>query len=261
LRSITRLWQCALGLTVLLFASGADCSISIPAGGRMSLNGGAIDLGCTDLAVGGNLQLGSGAATAVRNLTISAGTPPEGTLDAGSGAIAFGGNWSNAGNFSAGSSHVQLVDACAASSTFTGTTTFYDLSLISNVGKVITVSPSITLFTLHALTILGTAANPIQITSGLPANVGYMNLAPGGTQNIAHVGVSDNWATGQHLAPLLTNEGGTGNSLGWFGTPLYALRPVPATHPWGLGLLALFIAGFGFWFRPDQMHPLARKSS
>lgn len=246
-------------MAALLLMGSAECSVTIPAGGRVTLNGGAMRLGCTDLTVGGNLQLGNGAASGVRNLAIAAGTAPEGSIDANSGSIQLGGNWNNGGNFNAGTSQVQVVDACGASSSFNRTTTFHDLSLSSALGKIITVPPDITLFTLHALTIQGTLADPIQITSGVPTNTGYMHLAAGGTQNIAHVGVSDNYATGQPLAPLQVNEGGSGNALGWFGVPLDGIRPVPATDSWSLGLLALLMAGIGLVFRPDRLHLMERK--
>lgn len=247
------------GLAALLLMGSADCSVTVPAGARLTLNGGAMHLGCTDLTVGGNLRLGNGMTSGVRNLAIAAGTAPEGSLDADSGSIQLGGNWSNGGNFNAGTGQVQVVDACGAGSSFDRTTTFHDLSLSSNLGKIITVPPGITLFALHALTIQGTLANPIQITSGVPTNAGYLHLAAGGTQNIAHVGVSDNHATGQPLAPFQVNEGGTGNALGWFGVPLEEIRPVPATDPWGLTLLATLIAGIGWVFRPDRLHPMTRK--
>ena len=186
-----------------------------------------MDLGCTDITVAGNLQVGSALVTTVHNVAIQAGTSPDGTLDGGSGSITLAGNWSNSGTFIPGTSSVFFVDnpGCATSSTLSGNTTFYNLSLVSSVGKGYTFPPGTTQTILHALTIQGTLANPIQITSGVAGSPGFINLAPGGTQNISHVGVSDNWATGQPLAPLLTNEGGTGNSRGWFGIPLNLQYP------------------------------------
>lgn len=236
----------------LLIATVAFGDIIVPAGGSFSLAGGAMDLGCTDVIVAGNLQVGSGLVTNVRNVTIQAGTPPDGTLDGGSGSITLAGNWSNSGTFIPGTSSVFFVDnpGCATSSTLSGDTTFYNLSLVSSLGEVYTLTPGDTQTILNALTIQGTLANPIQITSGVPGSPGFIDLAPGGTQNVSHVGVSDNWATVQALAPVLTNEGGTGNSRGWFGIPLLLniAMPVPALGPGGIGLLALILAGFGIFF-------------
>lgn len=214
-----------------------------------------MDLGCTDINVGGSLQVDSATISSVRNVTIQAG----GTLDGGSGSITIAGNWSDSGTFIPGTSSVFFVDnpACAPSSALSGNTSFYNLSLISSLGKVYTLTPGSTQTILNGLTIQGTLANPIQITSGNPGRPGFVNLASGGTQNISHVGVSDNWATGQPFAPLLTNEGGTGNSRGWFGIALNI--PIPALGTVGIGLLALFLAGFGFFFAAGQTRFHERK--
>jgi hypothetical protein len=246
----------------LLFARNAYCAITVPVGGSISLAGGAIDLGCTDITVAGNLQVNSAAITNVRNVTIQAGAPPEGTLDGGSGSITLAANWSNSGAFTPGSSHIFFVDnpVCAPSSTLSGNTMFYDLSLVSNLGKIDTFTPATTQTITHALIVQGTLANPIQIISGTPGNPGFINLAAGGTQNISHVGVSDNWATGQPLAPLLTNEGGAGNARGWFGFPLNLNIPIPALGTGGIGLLALILAGFGIFFTPGRTNIYERES-
>lgn len=251
----TNRWLYAIAVTAcLLFAAGAHSAITVPAGGTLSLVGGAMDLGCTDITVAGNLQVGSAPITNVHNVTIQAGASPDGTLDGGSGSITLAGNWSNSGTFIPGTGNIFFVDnsGCAASSTLGGNTTFYNLSLVSSLGKVYTFTPGTTQTTLHALTIQGTLVNPIQITSGTPGSPGFINLASGGTQNISHVGVSDNWATGQPLAPLLTNEGGTGNSRGWFGILLSLNTSIPALGAGGIGLLALILASFGIFFVPGR---------
>ncbi len=258
----TNTWLRAIAFPAcLLLATGAYGTITVPAGGSLSLAGGAMDLGCTDMTVAGNLQVGSALVTSVHDVTIQAGTTPDGTLDGGSGSITLAGNWSDSGTFIPGTSSVFFVDnpGCAASSTLSGNTTFFNLSLVSSLGKAYTLTPGTTQAILNALTIQGTPANPIQITSGVPGGPGFINLAPGGTQNISHVGVSDNWATGQALAPLLTNEGGTGNSRGWFGIPLNLNIPIPALGPGGIGLLALILAGFGIFLAPCRRRTYERE--
>lgn len=242
-------------LTCLLFATGAHGAINVPSGGSVSLAGGAMDMGCTDINVAGSLQVGSATISAVHNVTIQAG----GTLDGGSGSITMAGNWSNSGTFLPGTSSIFFVDnpACAPSSTLSGNTSFYNLSLISSLGKIYTLTSGSTQTTLNGLTIQGTSANPIQITSGNPGSPSFVNLATGGTQNVSHVGVSDNWATGQPLAPLLTNEGGTGNSRGWFGISLNT--SIPALGMGGIGLLVLLLAGFGIFFAADRTRFYERK--
>jgi len=231
----------------LMLAAAAQAAITVPAGGSIALAGGALDLGCTDITVAGNLQDGSAAISNVRNVTILPGIAPDGTLDGGSGSITLAGNWTDSGTFIPGTSSVFFVDnaGCATASTIGGSTTFNNLSLVSGVGKTYTLPPGTTQTIVHALTIQGAPGNPLQITSGAPDSKSYINLGSGGTQNIAHVGVSDNWAIGQPLAPLLANEGGAGNSRGWFGVPLNI--PVPALSAAGIGVLALFLAGSGIF--------------
>lgn len=239
----------------LLFAPVAHGAIVVPVGGSISLAGGAIDLGCTDMTVAGDLLLNSASITNGRNVTIQVGASPDGSLDGGSGSITLAGNWSNSGTFIPGTSSVNFVEnaGCAASSAFSGNTTFNNLNLVSNAGKVYTFPPGSTQSIQQTLTIQGTLAHPVQIASGVPGSPGFINLAFAGTQNIAHVGVGDNWATGQPLAPLLTNEGGTGDSTGWFGALLLKL-PIPALGAGSMALLAIMLAGFGIHFARRRVH-------
>ncbi len=249
---MTMLRRAILLPACLMLAATAQASITVPAGGSIALAGGALDLGCTDITVAGNLHDGSAAISNVRNVTILPGAAPDGTLDGGSGSITLAGNWTNSGTFIPGTSSVLFVDniGCATASTIGGSTTFNNLSLFSGVGKAYTLPPGTTQTIIHALTIQGAPGNPLQITSGVPDSTGYINLASGGTQSIVHVGVSDNWAIGQPLAPLLANEGGAGNSRGWFGVPVTV--PVPALGATGIGLLALLIAVSGLFLAPRR---------
>ena len=188
----------------------------------MALGGGSLDLAGADAQIGGLLSLGGGQLNNVGSIGILAG----GTLDAGSGVLTLSGDWSNAGTFLAGSGSVDFVDG-GAQSLISGNTTFANLSFISAVGKnyLFTVGTTQTISGL--LTILGAAGQPIQFRSTAAGQVANINLLGGGAQNIAHVGVSDVHATGQHLAPTLTNEGGTGNATGWFAA-IIVQNAVPA---------------------------------
>jgi len=93
------------------------------------------------------------------------------------------------------------------------------------------------------LEITGTTPQPIQFRSSAPGQVASINLTPTATQQIAHVGVTDVWATGQPLAPSLQNEGGGGNALGWFGTLIAdTAASVPALSNLMLAVLAALLA-------------------
>lgn len=220
-----------------LCAGTALADLVVPAGGAVSLGGGTIDLGCGDIAVGGGLQLAGGAAKGVRNVTILSG----GTLDAGSGTVTLAGNWTDGGTFTPGTGTVAFVDGagCSVASAIGGATTFYNLSLISSIGKVYTFASGMTQSVVNSLTIQGLPGTPLRIVGSSPGAQGNLNLSFGGAQSIAHVGVTDNWATGQPLAPGLANEGGTGNARGWFGAPLG--DGIPALGGPGLVLLTVIL--------------------
>ena len=98
-----------LAICMVVLAPLARSDLVIPANGVVNLGGGTTDLACTDLVIAGALQLGSGRVVNARNVTIQAG----GVLDGGSGIIELGGNWSNAGQFTAGTSSVRFEDLCA----------------------------------------------------------------------------------------------------------------------------------------------------
>ncbi|MBK9606653.1 MAG: hypothetical protein IPO58_09675 [Betaproteobacteria bacterium] len=210
----------------------------------MSLAAGGLDLGCTDLIVAGTLQTNSAPVTNVRNLIIQ----PGGTIDAGTSVISVGGNWSNNGTFNAGTSQVAFSDICGVNpAVVSGNTAFYDVSFTSSSGKTWQFASGSTQTIAHFLSIQGTTPNPVQFASSVPGVVAYIQLLGG--QSIAHVGVTDVWATGIWLAPYLTNEGGGGNANRWFGAPDYAR--IPTLSPVGLLALILLLAAVvgGTWSR------------
>jgi hypothetical protein len=71
----------------LLGAAHADHYINT--GGVVSLAGGTISLGCTDLVIGGTLNFDSGTYRAVRNVTVLAG----GELHGGTGTLRLSGTF------------------------------------------------------------------------------------------------------------------------------------------------------------------------
>jgi hypothetical protein len=111
---------------------------------------------------------------------------------------------------------VRFNDLCGlTSATIGGSTTFNNARFVSTTGKNYVFAVGTTQAVGAILEIAGTTPNPIQFRSGTPGQVANVNLLPAGTQQIQHVGVTDVWATGQHLAPNLTNEGG-GGKFRWF---------------------------------------------
>ena len=67
----------AAAVVLLLHPALAAADFIVPASAIGSINGGTLDLGCTDLIVAGTLQLGGGQVLNVRNVTIQGG----GTID------------------------------------------------------------------------------------------------------------------------------------------------------------------------------------
>lgn len=230
--------RAALFLLAVL-ATPAFAQVVVPAGAAFTLGGGSLDLGNTNLQVGGSFAVGSGSVLNLDSVSIFAG----GTLDGGSGMLTLFGDWSNAGTFTAGTGTVNFVDGGVAQSAISGNSTFDNVSFVSAAGKNYVFAVGTTQSISGLLTILGTSTQGIQFRSSTAGQVANIDLLAGGTQNIQYVGVSDVHATGQHLAASQTNDGGTGNATGWFGSAAAGNTvPTPALSWIGLLLLALLLA-------------------
>jgi hypothetical protein len=230
---------------IAAFAGGpAVADLVVPANAVVSLSSGQFDLACTDVVVAGTLRLDTGSVVNVRHVTVQAG----GVIDGSAGTVRLGGNWTNGGQFIPGTSRVEFRDLCSLpSSTLAGNTTFANLSLVSSFGKNYAFTAGQTQTVGGLLEITGTLSQPIQIRSTTPGSTGSLNLLPGGTQQILHVGVTDNQATGQWLAPGQSNEGGGGNARRWFGTPSGGANAaaIPVNGAGTLAVLALLLALLG----------------
>lgn len=223
---------------MLGFAAAARADLVVPAGAQVALASGAMDMACTDVFVAGALLVGSGQLVNVRHVVIQ----PGGSIDNGSGLISLGGDWTNGGSFTGGTGSVRFRDACGGgSSTITGSTAFRNASFVTATGKDYVFAVGSTQTIQGVLEIVGTAPLPIQFRSGTPGQIAFVNLLPAGVQQIQHVGVTDVWATGQWLAPNLTNEGGGGNANRWFGRGGESV-PVPVDSRFALALLAILLA-------------------
>jgi hypothetical protein len=251
----------AAALVLLLHPALAAADFIVPANALVSLNGGTLDLGCTDLIVTGTLQVGSGQVLNARNVTVQ----PSGAVDGGSGVIELGGNWSSNGGFLPGVGTVRFSDLCGiASATISGSTSFANVRFVSSIGKNYVFEVGSTQTITGVLQITGTTAQPIQFRSSAPGQVAFINLTATGAQQIIHVGVTDVWATGQWLAPGLQNEGGGGNARRWFGSPQTGLTPVPTLSTLLQGVLAALlalVAAHGLRRRPSSsiVDTLARR--
>jgi len=241
IRGLVRARASRVLFAIVCLACGvARADLVVPSGALVSLAPGVADLACTDVVVAGTLQINSGQLNNVRSVTIQ----PGGVIDGGTGTIVVAGNWTNGGTFNAASGTVNFRDLCAfGNAVIIGSTTFSRASFVTSSGKNYVFAVGSTQTVTSLLEIAGPAGSPIQFRSSLPGQVAFINLVNGGTQQIQHVGVTDVWATGQWLAPFLTNEGGGGNASRWFGTPdPVAATPIPTLDSTLLIALSLLVA-------------------
>jgi hypothetical protein len=243
-------WIVTAVLTTLS-ASVVHADLVVPAGAQYSLSTGNVDLACTDIVVAGTLHLGAGTAVNVRNVAIQ----PGGLIDGGSGSLSLGGNWTNAGSFTSGTSTVAFRDICSVTTaTLSGSNTFFSASFVSTTGKSYVLAAEQAQAVNSVLEIAGTSAQPIQLRSSAAHSVASLNLQTGGTQLIQHVGITDVWATGQWLAPGLVNEGGGGNASRWFGT-VGSSTPIPTlADSWLIALMAMLAAVGGSRLYAGRRH-------
>jgi hypothetical protein len=253
-----RVAACCAGAIFALASVGADADYRIAANTISTLGAGALNLACTDLIVAGTLHLGSGAILNARHVNVQ----PGGTVHGESGFIAISGDWTTSatGQFIAGASDVRFDDTCGAGpSLISGNTTFYGVRFIGTTGKSFIFAANSTQTIEQFFEFRGTATAPTQFRSSASGQVSNINLRPNATQTVAHVGVTDVWATGQWLAPYLSNEGGGGNARRWFGTPDDAVAAIPLVSNLTLLVLAallgltgaLALAAHRRRFRPD----------
>jgi hypothetical protein len=241
----------ALGLAV---TTPALADVTVPAGGAISLNGATVDLGCSDVNVAGTFSLDGGTLLNVRNLSIA----PGGSISAAAGQITLSGNWSNAGTFSAGTGRVSFVDApaCATASTVTGSTQFYELSMVSTLGKLYQFAAGSTQRVARLLTMTGTLANPTRISSTVPGQLAFIDLSGG--QNLTGLAVRDMAATGFWLAPNQSNLAPGAVVSRWFGVG----EVIPTLGHTGLLALILLILGFATnAMRTHSPNPFNRKDT
>ena len=170
----------------LLLSCPVHADFTIPFGGNTSLDAGGLDLGCTDLIVGGTLQTNSAQVINVRNLVIQA----SGLVNAGASNISVGGNWSNSGTFTAGTSHVSFGDNCGVDpAVISGNTTFHDVNLATGSGKTWQFAANSTQTVQGAIDIAGTGA-PLKFRSTVAGQLAYVaRNGPHTTANLDDVDV------------------------------------------------------------------------
>ena len=167
-----------------LTSFGEAAELNVPPGATLQIPGSAtLEMGCADLNTAGSAFVNGGAIQQAGTVTIAA----TGALNAGSGTIQVGGNWTNSGTFNAGSSTVMLMDGCSATpASLNGDTQFNNLVLISQTGRSFVIGAGHNIGVSGSLTIQGTSAAPVNlVTSSQTGQVAYIALAPGATSSVA----------------------------------------------------------------------------
>ena len=218
----------------------AMADVQVGNGASLSVGGGTIDLGCTDLIVSGSVNVQSGGITAVDNVDIAGGT-----IDGGSGAISASGDWSNQGSFIPGTGSVALVDGCGSTvSGVSGDTSFYEFAASTGTGRLLEIAAGSTQTFAQSLTLTGQVPGRLRLRSSMPGAPAFFSLAPAGQQFIDAVDVQDNDASGGQLlapgAPAQFNSIDSGGNSNWFLRVAESI-PVPTLTLPGLLTLMLMV--------------------
>ena len=191
-------------LAALLFACvGAGAAqFTVAPGGTVTMPGGSLALGCADFAVQGTMSLGASQVTGAGTVSIPGG----GSLDAGSSSITVGGNWANAGTFAAGTGTVTFADGCtSAPAAFTGTTAFRNLSLTSASGRGFILPVGALVSVSGALSLAGTAAQPLQVSSATPGQAATVVMGAAGSISRSFASFASGAAIDATAFPRLAN--------------------------------------------------------
>ena len=152
-------------------------SFDVPAGTTWYVNGSSLAANTYNLNIYGTLVITSGNVSA-HNVTIFSG----GVINAGSGLIQVSGHWNNNGTFNAGTSHVEFIDDSMSFANIFGSTTFYDLTFISSIGKSYRFSPDERMLVNHNLLVQGASGKPIVLESTIPNQL--VSISVGGTSTV-----------------------------------------------------------------------------
>ncbi len=174
----------------------------VPSGASVTLPGGSIALACANLDVQGTMTLGAVPVGPAGNVSIGAGA----TLDAGASTLTVGGNWNNAGGFSAGTGTVVFADGCTSSpAQLTGATAFRNLTFTSGTGRSFILPAGALISVSGMVALTGTAGQPIQVASANPSQATSIVLGAAASINQANAAFGTNTALDARAFPRLAN--------------------------------------------------------
>ncbi len=194
----------------------AHANIDVGAGSSVSFADGGLDLGCSHLSVEGSATGGSGGVSGVANVVVGAG----GSFAPGAGRLTLGGDFSNAGTFTPGTSTVDIVDVCGGgTSAMSGGTAFYDLAVVTTSGKRLLLPAQLTQSISHALTLQGAPGELLQVSSSSAGQQALLDVSAAAAQSVAYVNARDDKGSGATIAPgsaASHQSVDAGNLTNWF---------------------------------------------
>lgn len=227
--------KCSLCLIILCINSPLfAASISVGSGSFVDFGGAQISSANLSFENSGEVDFGT-SQIVLTDFSNQASA----LVDAASAVLSISGNWFNVGEFRAMSSMVEFIDGTTSTSAISGQTTFNDLIVASATGKVLQFESGSQQSIENHLELTGVSGSLLTLVSSIDGDEAFLNLSRNGTQLIDFVDVTDNYATGQVIAPGLAGDYNSvqgSNVRGWFGVPLE--MPVPTLGFLGQILLA-----------------------
>lgn len=226
MRSLSLRWLAGAALAFTL-CSPVAAQWVVPPGASLDVPpGGAVDISCTSLDMQGTLNLSGGTLSVDSSATFGSGSSVTGS----GGTISVGGDLIATGPVNTGNNTLLLRDGCDPGNTsqISGNITVQNLVLQSTTGRNFVLPAGANITVLGSLTIQGTQAQPVQLTSA--SGTAVVNLGPNAT-------VTRNFAS---VPPTVQ-----------IGAAPASVATIPTLNEYGLMLLSLLVAGFAFWKRRE----------
>ncbi|WP_053844449.1 IPTL-CTERM sorting domain-containing protein [Paracidovorax avenae] len=197
----------------------------VPPGSSLDVPpGGAVDISCTSLDMQGTLNLSGGTLSVDSSATFASGSNVTGS----GGTISVGGDLIATGPVDTGNNTLVLRDGCDPGNTsqISGNIVVQNLVLQSTTGRNFVLPAGANITVLGSLTIQGTQAQPVQLTSA--SGTAVVNLGPNAT-------VTRNFAS---VPPTVQ-----------IGAAATAVTSIPTLSEYGLVLLSLLMGALMAWKR------------
>jgi hypothetical protein len=223
-----------LGLT----AEATAQQFIVGQGSRLDLGTSTLDVGCRDIVVAGEFTLSAGTLTGARNVDAT------GSMQGGSGTLAFSGDLNVAASFTPGTSTVRSQDGCASTGTrIVGANQFHRFIAQTDSGRELVFPAGVTQNVANRIELLGGTARLV-VRSSVLDSLALIRVVSG-TWAVNRIDVRDVGASldSLYIAPLppeTYDSVDRGNSPRFLGGDIPL--PIPNLSWLGLLLLAALLA-------------------